>query len=478
MAIQSPLEESCIPTFIAQYEQEKYELLAQRVADICKQVLSKTGIDFRTRGRGKKPESLRIKLEKRERERESGPYKDLKEIYDEIIDLAGARIILDRSGDRHIVKDILYDTFEVSREKLMDRETGYRAVHYVVYLKQDQSSSDLLMANARTPIEIQIQSQGVWQWSKLEHDGIYKAKKDPSRSRQFVLNNYIRLLNIVEDHAEEARELIAEEDAKEEEELAKSKEKLKGSTSVGHHLEEWIPKQAADWAKDWAKDKSINSGSVTALTKLLYSQKWMSVEFLDRLLKKHLGDGAQDEYSELAREFNRIKFDPVIYLIDREIMQSEGNESSPFQYLDSDKEQSRKIRVIFSTFYWMNCLFVRPFEWHRLLAQLKDQEILRPGILWLSNSARQCNIEDGASVLPDEIHKLKGLWDWFSESRNRPIKLAFTMSNMGLTIDTPKEEEELRGALEPLVEGLSQVGIRFELSGESRHGEEGEINHL
>jgi hypothetical protein len=94
-----------------------------------------------------------------------------------------------------------------------------------------------------------------------------------------------------------------------------------------------------------------------------------------------------------------------------------------------------------------------------LLARIEDLNNLPPGILWLSNSARQRAIEDGASLNFNEISKLEGLWNWFSKSRDRPIKLAFTMSNRGVVRDIPREMKELKDVFAPLIEGLS----RYEL---------------
>lgn len=450
MAIPSPLKESCVPTFINQYKQETYTALAKRVADLCKEVISENGISVQTESRGKEPESLRKKLE--ERERESGPYKDSKDIYDKIIDLAGARIILNRAEDRHTIKGILYDNFEVSKEKLVDRKSGYRAVHYVVYLKEDRYSPHLQKMEAKTPVEIQVQSHGIWQWSKLEHDSIYKAKRDLSPAMRNALDNQIEATTLSERLAQQARELKAREDAEYEEKLAKSKEKFKNAWSVGHYLDEWIPKHAADWAKD----RSGNSGSATALTKFLDSREWRTAECLDRLLTKHLGDGAQDEYSTTAREYGRIDMNLIIYLIDREVLKQEENELRAFKGRKSDKEHLHKIRVILSTFIWMDRLFLPPFEWHRLLARIEDLNTLPPGVLWLSNSARQRAIEDGASLNPNETSKLEGLWNWFSGNRDRPIKLAFTMSNRGVIRDIPREMKELKDVFAPLIEGLSR----------------------
>ncbi|KAJ5302514.1 RelA/SpoT [Penicillium atrosanguineum] len=351
MAIPSPIEGSCIPTFINQYKQEKYAALAKRVADLCNKVISENGISLQTESRGKEPESLQKKLE--ERERESGPYKDSKDIYDKIIDLAGARIILNRPEDRHTIKGILYDIFEVSREKLMDQESGYKAVHYVVYLKKGRYSSYLQKTEARTPVEIQVQSHGIWQWSKLEHDSIYKMKRDPSPVMRDNLGFSIRAITLAEDFAQHTREMKAKKDAEYEEKQAKFKEKLKNPWSVGHYLDKWIPKHAADWAKD----KSGNPGSATALYKFLDSREWRTAECLDRLLKEHLGDGAQDEYSKVAREYGRIDLNLIIYLIDREVLKHEENELRTSRGRNSNQEHLHKIRVLLSTFIWMNRLF-------------------------------------------------------------------------------------------------------------------------
>jgi hypothetical protein len=270
-----------------------------------------------------------------------------------------------------------------------------------------------------------------------------------------ALDNQIEATTLSERLAQQARELKAREDAEYEEKLAKSKEKFKNAWSVGHYLDEWIPKHAAEWAKD----KSSNTGSATALTKFLDSREWRTAECLDRLLAKHLGDGAQDEYSITARGYGRIDMNLIIYLIDCEVLKHEENKLRASKGRKSNEEYLHKIRVILSTFIWMDRLFLPPFEWHRLLAHIEDLNTLPPGILWLSNSARQRAIEDGAFLNPNEISKLENLWNWFSGNRDRPIKLAFTMSNRGVIRNIPREMKELKDVFAPLFEGLSRYEI-------------------
>ena len=70
-------------------------------------------------------------------------------------------------------------------------------------------------------------------------------------------------------------------------------------------------------------------------------------------------------------------------------------------------------------------------------------------------SARQ-NFAEENSLADDEVSKLNRLWDWFYESRDRPIMLAFTMSSQGAIRDVPKEKTDLRNALRPLIAALGR----------------------
>ena len=101
MAIQTHIDGSLSSVFMKQYKQNEYAILARAVADMCQQALLKNGIPHKTQSRAKEPESLRKKIE--QRERKNGRYKSLEDVHHDIVDLAGARIILERWEDRHFV---------------------------------------------------------------------------------------------------------------------------------------------------------------------------------------------------------------------------------------------------------------------------------------------------------------------------------------------------------------------------------------
>jgi ppGpp synthetase/RelA/SpoT-type nucleotidyltranferase len=454
MAAQPLGRESLVPLFMNQYDYKENQKLAERLAELCSQALLKKGISHRTEWRGKATQSLQDKLEKRERER--GQFRTPEEIQDEMFDLVGARIVLDRWEDRHLVKDVLYETFKVRRDKEMKRENGYQAVHYHVYLQQSQYPPDVHKAEARTLAEVQVHFHGMWQWSKAEHRVVYKQTRDPSPGLRNGLKTQNILATLQEEVAQQNRAQAAQEDAAHKEMLAKAREKITDAGSVGSHLNEWVAKHDMDWARD----ELGSLGSATALMKFLDSREWRNTECLDRLLEKHLGDGVRDKYCETARYYGSIKMNLIIYLLDCEVLKYEGFDLPAIKALDNHEDHLRKIRVIFSTLIWMDRLFSPTYEWQRLLSRLEDQAIIRPGICWLSNSSRQNAFAEGTHLTPDDIVELTGLWKWFSGNRDRPVRLAFAMSKQGATRDLSKENEkkDLGKALGP----LTQVLVRRE----------------
>lgn len=198
IAVFFPALDTIIPSFILTYNQEKYTSLARETANICHQVLSRKGIAHQTESRGKAPESLRKKLEKR-KERRGRFYRTHEEIKEDIVDLAGARIILDKWKDRESVKAVIYDTFDVHEEIFKQVKHGYHAVHFRVYLKANKFfDSKRYSERSRQLIEIQVQSLLMAQWAKLEHSIRYKGEENPSKEINHRLDSSFHLVEIYE----------------------------------------------------------------------------------------------------------------------------------------------------------------------------------------------------------------------------------------------------------------------------------------
>ncbi|KAJ5666761.1 RelA/SpoT [Penicillium macrosclerotiorum] len=452
MAIKAPIQESVISSFINQYKQNEYEDLAKRAADSCKHVLLENDIPHQIWSRGKDPESLRKKLE--QREHKNGTYRTLEHIYNDIVDLAGARIILDRWEDRDSVNAIIYQIFEVKKEEYKKEESGYEAVHYRVYLKQGGYLRGSNMTEMRPLVEIQVQFLYMAQWAKVEHSSRYKTSVEPNQALENSLDNLVQIAHLHERFARQTREERRRQEAKQ-------KEKFSDVNHVGHYLKKWIrdSKNAAHWAKDEVEAK--NTGSATALTIFLDAREWRTPESLNQLLQEHFSEGAPDEYSSIAKSYAGIKMNLIIYLMDRIVLKREIHNAHSFQVPKSREEHAYKIEVILSTFIWINRLFSPTFEWQRLFTRLKDQEILRQGILWLGSGVRQDRIREGASLTKNEVRELNRLWDWFSSNPDRPIMFVFTMSNQGVVRNIPKERDEVEDALGPLCRALGHAPVWF-----------------
>jgi len=171
---------SLIDDFINQYNKEFdfYQKLSQIIASKIEDQLSKRGIKAIVSNRAKRPESLRDKLGKREKAKK---YKSLKDIANDIVDLAGVRISLYFPSERKLMEEIIQEVFEVEETKefpsaahtpkYTKRFSGYWATHYRLKLKKEDVTvkryTDILC-------EVQVASVLMHAWSEVEHDLVYK----------------------------------------------------------------------------------------------------------------------------------------------------------------------------------------------------------------------------------------------------------------------------------------------------------------
>lgn len=168
-----------INDFIRQYNKEFdfYQKLSQIVANKIDDQLIKRGIKAIVTYRAKKPDRLKEKLIKRNEEKK---YRDLAEIYNDIVDLAGIRIALYFPSDRDIIDEVIRELFNIGRTKKFPEEahtpkydkrfSGYWATHYRIKLKEENLNKRYI----DTIAEIQVASILMHAWSEVEHDLAYK----------------------------------------------------------------------------------------------------------------------------------------------------------------------------------------------------------------------------------------------------------------------------------------------------------------
>ena len=120
----------------------------------------------------------------------------------EITDLCGIRIITYFSDDVDKIAELISQEFEVDLENTIDKRKsedptkfGYVSLHYVVGLREENTSRTLYGRFKNIKLEIQIRTVMQHAWAEIEHDLGYKSKEDiPDQYRR----QFSRLAGLIE----------------------------------------------------------------------------------------------------------------------------------------------------------------------------------------------------------------------------------------------------------------------------------------
>jgi ppGpp synthetase/RelA/SpoT-type nucleotidyltranferase len=171
-----------VEEFIARYrrEQDFYEQAARLLTQTLESRLQGEGVRAIVTYRAKAVGRLEPKV--RDRAARKG-YGAVEDVYDDIVDLAGARVALYFPGQRDQVGRLIEEIFVVlerkefpdgSSPKYQKRFGGYSATHYRVRLKE-ANLPDPQKRYADARVEIQVASVLMHAWSEVEHDLVYKS---------------------------------------------------------------------------------------------------------------------------------------------------------------------------------------------------------------------------------------------------------------------------------------------------------------
>lgn len=173
-----------INQFIENYKKKYtfYENAGRLAAARLEDALQAAGIRAIVTSRAKNPGRLKNKVIHRNSQREI-PYKNMREVYEDIVDLSGVRVSLYFPGDREKTDALVNDMFvlletkqfpeQSERPSYDKRFSGYWGNHYRANMKEEELlNSQKKYASAR--IEIQVASVLMHAWSEVEHDLIYK----------------------------------------------------------------------------------------------------------------------------------------------------------------------------------------------------------------------------------------------------------------------------------------------------------------
>lgn len=206
---QAPIPEA-IKTFLDHYKPSHYRCLAERAKKLIEEELEKpewNDLHVKLTCREKNLKSLEEKLKMRHAET---PYLSDKEIWDDIHDLAGVRIILYMSSDdqrkkvQHVIQNIWGKSVKpkyhpqtsermkpeerakllqapgekkkLTKKKYKRRHLGYIAVHYRAIMKENHAKrGDYYSWTEGDKVEIQVVSALSHAWAEAGHDILYKS---------------------------------------------------------------------------------------------------------------------------------------------------------------------------------------------------------------------------------------------------------------------------------------------------------------
>lgn len=159
-----------------------YEAAGRLAASQLESALQSAGIRAIVTSRAKSPDRLRVKVTRRNAKRET-PYKNMREIYEDIADLCGVRVSLYFPGDRNKTGDLIGDLFDIQNIRHFPEQSepptynrrfsGYWATHYRGLLKVE-SLTHSQQRYGSAHLEIQVASLLMHAWSEVEHDLVYK----------------------------------------------------------------------------------------------------------------------------------------------------------------------------------------------------------------------------------------------------------------------------------------------------------------
>lgn len=193
------LNEAVIDRAVEQYiaERDRFEKLASAVARTCTDIIAHGRVRALVSSRTKRPESLRGKLVRYLNEGRQDKIELLdgpRSVLLHVGDLSAVRVATYAERDRGRAVDLVRQAFDADksgsrcRVNIMDRETGYRAVHCQVLLAPEILSNPGMENLRSTSCEVQVCGMFSHLWNEVEHDIRYKTHGADPASDQEVLD--------------------------------------------------------------------------------------------------------------------------------------------------------------------------------------------------------------------------------------------------------------------------------------------------
>lgn len=192
--------------------------------------------------------------------------------------------------------------------------------------------------------------------------------------------------------------------------------------------------------------QSININSQAALEK-----------FLDGFIRNHFSkDTHRENYYEVARDYEGIDFDLGFYLVDEMMI---GRNNATIECTTTETiTPTEKLRAIMSAFLWMRLLYPSR-EWQSRLLKFPFEKELKGHLHWMVDIKQQESLKEDHELAGADKTRIDRLWRWLSRHDQRPIKLAFLVSNKRMARDVLNEMDVVHRFIEEITDS-AQLGRR------------------
>lgn len=272
-----------ISQFIENYKKKLnfYESAGHLAARQLETALQAAGIRAMVTSRAKSPQRLKSKVLRRNAKREV-PYKNMREIYEDIADLSGVRVSLYFPGDRDKANGLITDLFTILERKQFPEQSkpptynkrfsGYWANHYRAHMKEESlDKSQKKYAAAR--IEIQVASVLMHAWSEVEHDLVYKPLQGTLSEEELAIIDELNGLVLAGEIALERLQSAGDE-------RIRNKSATFGSQyELASYLYNYLSNNFR------REDVELRMGNIELLFKLISKLKMNSVKEIEPVLK-------------------------------------------------------------------------------------------------------------------------------------------------------------------------------------------------
>ena len=336
-----------INQFIENYKKKMnfYETAGRMAARQLESALQAAGIRAIVTSRAKAPGRLKSKVLIRN-SRRAVPYKNMREIYEDIADLCGVRVSLYFPGDRDKADSLINDLFTLLETKQFPEQSkapsynkrfsGYWANHYRAHMREESlDRSQKKYTTAR--IEIQVASVLMHAWSEVEHDLVYKPLQGTLSDEELAILDELNGLVLAGEIALERLQNAGNE------RIRNKNAEFGSQYELASYLYNYLSSNFRP------EDIELRMGNIELLFRLLSSLKLLDVKYMGPILK--------------AVKFEKDKRNISQQIIDQIIS---GNEKRYLAYQSlkaagskEDEERLKAISAFFSQWVPLEALLNR-----------------------------------------------------------------------------------------------------------------------